>query len=296
MRARINISGDHARALTLSILFIVGATFSMTCGAATELKWYGHAAFKITTESGKVLLIDPWIDNPTNSNGAADLASITKADLILITHGHLDHVGNATEIALRTGARLVANLELGQALVKYQGFPAAQASWNTLLNIGGELSFFDGEVKVKMVPAMHTSGLDLADGSVAYAGAPAGYLISINNGPIFYDTGDTEFFSDMALMGRDINAGTAEQHEASRGGRGQGRIDVMLACIGGHFTMDPKGAAYATKVVGPREVIPMHYGANLGLPGTVAEFAAALEQLHVNSSLRQLPVGGTVQY
>lgn len=296
MATRFNLTRGLLHTLTLTTLLVTTATFSWVSSAATELKWYGHSAFKITTGTGKVLFIDPWITNPANSNGAADLTSINKADLILITHGHFDHVGNAVEIAIRTGARLVANFELGQALVKYEGFPAAQASWDTLMNLGGELSFFDGEVRIKMVQALHTSGLDLADGSVAYAGAPAGFVISIKNGPTFYDTGDTEFFSDMSLIRGDKELDAEEQNGTNQDARGRRGIDVMMACIGGHFTMGPEGAAYATKAVGPREVIPMHFGSNLGLPGTVAEFADYLHQLHVNSKLRQLVVGGTVQY
>jgi L-ascorbate metabolism protein UlaG (beta-lactamase superfamily) len=296
MVIRLKATFDRMRALALTVLMVAAAGFSLNASAATELKWYGHSAFRITTGTGRVLFIDPWITNPANSNGAADLASINKADLILITHGHLDHVGDAVDIANRTGARLVANFELGQALVKYQGFPAAQAGWDSLLNVGGELSFFDGEVKIKMVPALHTSGLDLADGSVAYAGAPAGFVISVKNGPTFYDTGDTEFYSDMSLIGGGQGPRAAQPDDGNQQARGSRGIDVMMACIGGHFTMDPKGAAYATKAVGPREVIPMHFGANLGLPGTVEEFAAALDQLHVNTKLRQLAVDGTVLY
>jgi L-ascorbate metabolism protein UlaG (beta-lactamase superfamily) len=84
--------------------------------ANTELTWYGHAAFKLTTPSGKVLLIDPWITNPSNKNGKEDLASITKADLILITHGHGDHIGDSVAIAKTTGAKLVSTFDLGKAV------------------------------------------------------------------------------------------------------------------------------------------------------------------------------------
>lgn len=296
MAIRFNLTRGFLHSLAFAVLLVTTVTFSWVASAATELKWYGHSAFKITTGTGKVLFIDPWITNPANSNGAADLASINKADLILVTHGHFDHVGSAVEIATRTGARLVANFELGQSLIKYEGFPAAQAGWDTLMNLGGELSFFDGEVRIKMVPALHTSGLDLADGSVAYAGAPSGFVISIKNGPTFYDTGDTDFFSGMSLIRGEKELGADEQNDASPEALGRRGVDVMMACIGGHFTMGPKGAAFATKAVAPREVIPMHFGSNLGLPGTVEEFAGYLQQLHVSSKLRQLAVGGTVQY
>jgi len=82
--------------------------------AGSELTWYGHAAFKLTTPSGKVLLIDPWITNPSNKNGKEDLARIDKADLILITHGHGDHIGDSVAISKKTGAKLVATFDLGK--------------------------------------------------------------------------------------------------------------------------------------------------------------------------------------
>lgn len=94
-----------------------------TAASKTELYWYGHSAFKITTPSGKVILTDPWITNPTNKNGATDLAKLNRADLILVSHGHFDHVGDAVEIAKKTNARLVSTYDLGQALVKYDGYP-----------------------------------------------------------------------------------------------------------------------------------------------------------------------------
>ena len=86
--------------------------------ANTELTWYGHAAFKIKTPSGKVLLIDPWISNPANKTGKEDLAALNKADLILVSHGHFDHVGDSVEIAKKTGAKLVATFDLGKALAQ----------------------------------------------------------------------------------------------------------------------------------------------------------------------------------
>lgn len=133
--------------LALLLAFPVAAL-----AASSELTWYGHAAFKLTTPSGKVLLIDPWITNPANKNGKEDLAKIDKADLILITHGHNDHTGDSVAIAKTTGAKLVSTFDLGKALAQYGGYPAEQTGMGTMGNFGGELTLLDGEVKNRFHP------------------------------------------------------------------------------------------------------------------------------------------------
>ncbi|HET7396836.1 MAG TPA: metal-dependent hydrolase [Gammaproteobacteria bacterium] len=232
----------------------------------TTLTWYGHSAFKIVTPSGHVLLLDPWITNPSNKNGKQDLDSIKKADYILLTHGHFDHVGDSVEIAKRTGAHLVANYDLGHAMVDYLGFPAAQAGFDTLGNSGGTITLLKGEVSITFEPAVHSSDIELPGsdgkpGRMEAAGNPNGFVIRIKDGPTIYDTGDTALFSDMSLIGETDH------------------IDVMLACIGDHFTMGPKGAAEAVNLVDPDIVIPMHYGTFPVLTGTPDAFEKELADL-----------------
>ena len=229
--------------------------------AKTQLTWYGQAAFKLVTPSGKVLLIDPWITNPVNPSGKQDLADLKKVDLILISHGHADHVGDAVEIAKRTKARLVTTFDQAKAYVRYLGFPEDQVSIDAVGNVGGTLSFFDGEVKVTLVNAIHASTLTAKEkgGDVAYpAGNPIGFVIAVRNGPTIYHTGDTDAFTDMQLLK-------------------SMKISLMLACIGDHFTMGPERAAEAVSMVQPAKVAPMHYGTFPALSGTPAQFAAALK-------------------
>ncbi|MBF0334850.1 MAG: metal-dependent hydrolase [Alphaproteobacteria bacterium] len=255
-----------AAALTMVVLGSLPAQ-------AAELTWYGHSAFKLVTPGGKVLLIDPWIDNPANPRGGEDLAALDKVDLILLTHGHNDHIGNTVDIAKRTGAKLVATPDLGKALVRYRGFPGEQAGMATAGHFGGEITLLDGEVKVAFVPALH--GSDIEAGLDRASGGPAGaFLISIKDGPAIYHTGDTDVFSDMALV------------NAFR------KVDVMIACIGDKFTMGPGRAALATRLVDPtRMAIPMHWGTFPALTGTPAAYDAALKAEGVKAPMVELKVG-----
>lgn len=128
----------------------------------TQLKWFGQAAFSLTTPKGKVFLIDPWLSNPVNpgaKEGKDPLASVAKVDYILLTHGHRDHVGEAVQIANKTGAILITNPELAANLVKLSDFPPKQAQIDAIMGIGGEIRIADGEVTVAMTPAIHTSSV-----------------------------------------------------------------------------------------------------------------------------------------
>src|SRR5215203_3369368 len=217
-------------------LLLIGLV-SQAAAQETKLKWFGHAAFSITTPKGKVLLIDPWIRNPSNPEAgeAKDpLAAITKVDYILLTHGHRDHVGEAAAIANKTGAVLISNPELAGNLVKLADFPAKSAQTDNIMGIGGEIKIADGEVTIAMTPAVHSSSVfnpkaGPTEAERAYGGNPAGFVIMIKGGPTLYHSGDTAYFKDMETVG--------EQYQ----------IDIALLNIGGHFGMEPRMAARSAK-------------------------------------------------
>jgi L-ascorbate metabolism protein UlaG (beta-lactamase superfamily) len=243
----------------------------------TQLTWYGQSAFKIATPGGKVLLVDPWLTNPLFEKGAEEIDALKRVDLILVTHGHSDHVGNAVEIGKHTRAKLVATFDLSAAIVTALGYPGELADVETTGHMGGTLTLLGGEIAVTFVPAWHGSGVSNEEAAPAvYGGTPAGLVIAIHGGPTIYHTGDTDLFSDMALVSRFHN------------------IDAMLVCIGDHFTMGPARAAEAVKLVKPREVIPMHYGTFPALTGTPEAFEAELTKRKIKVQVRVMKVGETL--
>ncbi len=269
----------------LFALFILLSVF--VCGATaqeTKLKWYGHSAFSITTPNGKVLLIDPWIKNPSNpeaKDGRDPLAAISRVDYILLTHGHRDHVGDSGEIAKRTGAALISNPELAGNLVKLADFPAKQAETDAIMGIGGEIQIAGGEVTVAMTPAIHSSSVfnpkaGANEPERAYGGNPAGFVIIIKNGPTIYHSGDTAYFKDMETIGESY------------------AIDVALLNIGGHFGMEPRMAAKAAQVMRARLAIPHHFGTFPGITQNAEGFAAELKKPKVD--FYEMKPGATILF
>jgi L-ascorbate metabolism protein UlaG (beta-lactamase superfamily) len=223
------------------VLSIFLGCFSQTVAQETRIKWFGHAAFSITTPNGRVLLIDPWLTNPSNpeaKDGKDPLAAVPKVNYILLSHGHRDHVGDAVEIARKTGATLISNPELAGNLVKLADFPSKQAETDAIMGIGGEIQIADGEVTVAMTPAVHSSSVfnpkaGPNEPERAYGGNPAGFVIAIRNGPTIYHSGDTAYFKDMETIGENYS------------------IDVALLNLGGHFGMEPKMAVKAAQWSAP---------------------------------------------
>lgn len=263
--------------LFAGLLLIIMMLFTAPLFAAEKAKitWYGQSAFKVVTPSGKVLLVDPWIKNPANKNGEKDLAGLTKVDLIFITHGHGDHIGDAVQIAKQSGAKLVATFDLQKAMVAYKGYPQKQAEMDTTGSFGGILRLLDNEVLVKFTPAIHGDSMDTDKGPV-YAGRAGGFLISVKGGPSIYHTGDTDLFADMAQL--------------------RGKIDLMLVCIGDKFTMGPVDAAKAVDLVKPMMVVPMHFGTFPALTGTAEQFRSELKKFKLDLLMREMKVGETMTW
>lgn len=222
--------------------FALWAAVQAAWAGETSITWYGHAAFKIVTPKGHSLVIDPWLSNPKNpyaQDGKDPIAAVGKVDYILITHGHFDHVKDATALAKSTNAKLVTNYELANNMAKVMDYPLTDKS--TLGNIGGEIEIADGEVMATLTPAVHSSGLAGHDDLIVNGGSPAGIVLVIKDGPTIYHTGDTAYFSDMKL----INEFYAP--------------DLGLINIGGHFGMEPPMAARAAATAGVKVAVPMHY-------------------------------------
>jgi L-ascorbate metabolism protein UlaG (beta-lactamase superfamily) len=261
------------------LLLLIGLV-SHAAAQETKLKWFGHAAFSITTPKGKVLLIDPWIRNPSNPDAKDNkdpLAAISKVDYILLTHGHRDHVGDAIEIAKRSAAKLIANPELAFNLVKLTEFPEKQAS-DHIMQMGNEIQIADGEVTVVMTPAIHSSSVfnpkaGPNEPERAYGGSPAGFVIMIRNGPTIYHSGDTAYFKDMETIGESYS------------------IDVALINIS---QMGVKLSVRAAQSLRGKVTIPMHYGTFPGLLQNADGFAAEVKKLKIG--FYEMKPGDTISF
>ncbi len=211
-----------------------------------SIRFLGHSGFIISSPNGKIIVIDPWLtDNPACPIKAEEVKS---ANMVLVTHDHFDHVANATDIATRTGAVLVAQPEVLNMFRSNYGLSEANMVYGGYgMNMGGSFSL-DG-ITVTMTQAFHSSSV----------GAPCGYLIKLEDGSVIYHAGDTCIFDSMRLMG--------ELYQ----------IDLALLPIGGVFTMDSFQAAKAVALLKPRRAIPIHYQTMPILEQTADNFVALVK-------------------
>lgn len=246
----------------LAAALVAGYALAATAAeAATEIKWYGQSAFRIKTPGGKVIVVDPFITkNPKTPAADKDLTKIGKVDLILVTHGHFDHMADVSALAKLTGAKVGINADMGHTFRILGLVPKKQL---VRFNKSGPINPIGPGITITMTHAEHSSNVvhkDAAGKEMIYPGGePAGYIIKLEDGYTIYHSGDTGVFKDMELI-----------HDLYK-------PDLALLCIGGWFTMDPKHAAYATThFLKPKTVVPMHYGTFGLLKGTPAELKQAL--------------------
>jgi L-ascorbate metabolism protein UlaG (beta-lactamase superfamily) len=226
-----------------------------------KLTWLGHATFRIETPGGKTILVDPWVMN--NPMCPESEKKVKKVDVMLCTHGHGDHIGDAVEIAKKHNPLVVGIFELCGWMQK------KGAKQISPMNKGGTQTV--GDVKVTMVHADHSCGIQDGD-EIVYGGEACGYVMEFENGVKIYHAGDTNVFGDMKII-----------HELYA-------PEIAMIPIGDHFTMGPREAAYACKLLQAGTVIPMHFGTFPMLTGT----PAALQKLVPGVEVFAMKPGQTV--
>jgi L-ascorbate metabolism protein UlaG (beta-lactamase superfamily) len=210
--------------------------------AGNSITWLGHATLQIATSNGKIVLIDPWVEG--NPSFPASMKRFPRVDLILATHGHGDHTGDVISLARAHNAQVVATYELAL----YFGSKGVV----NILPMGKGGTQHVGDVDITMVHAIHSSSIE-EDGKALYAGEAAGLVVRLPGGFTLYHSGDTAVFGDMKIIGELY------------------KPDLVCLPIGGHFTMDPREAAYAIRLLGVHHVLPIHYGTFPALTGTPEE-------------------------
>jgi L-ascorbate metabolism protein UlaG (beta-lactamase superfamily) len=215
---------------------------------STRVTWLGHSTMLVQTAKGTNILIDPFIAGNPSYPKSFSLPS--KIQFILLSHGHSDHISDAVPVANRHGSTVVAIFELAAYIGK-------KGVANTIgMNLGGTVQL--GDVAATMVEAKHSSAAEDAHGTHD-VGVAAGFVLTVEDGTVLYHSGDTAVFGDMALI-RELYAPKA----------------IMIP-IGGHFTMGPKEAAIAVRLLGPQVVLPMHFGTFPPLKGTPDQLAGMID-------------------
>jgi L-ascorbate metabolism protein UlaG (beta-lactamase superfamily) len=259
---------------------LAAASSAGAVAGKTQLLWLGQAGFRIKSPGGKTIVVDPWLTGGTKTPAPykTDIAALGKVDLLLVTHAHVDHLGDAPALAKLNNTKLYGPADMITPLVTLGILPAELTH---RFNKSGSVTPLPG-VKVTAVKAEHSSLLvhnNPATGKNEShaAGEAVGFIIELENGFKIWHMGDTGLFGDMKFI--------ADHYKP----------DVVLVPIGGNFTMDPDDAAYAMRNwIDVKNVIPIHYNSNPLAKGTLAEFQKAMQ----GSKARVVPMteGQTVEF
>lgn len=234
----------------------------------TQLQLLGHASFRITTPEGYSILLDPWLTN--NPFVPEHLRHPERADLILLTHGHDDHLdAELPALLARTEAKVAAPAPV-RFYLQEQGVPAAQCE---AMNVGGSIDVLN--LRLTMTVAHHAAHVDLPDGGTSHQHEGVGFLLRFSDNTVLYAAGDTALFGDMRLLA-DLYAPT-----------------VALLPIGDRYTMGPREAAHAARLLRVPHVVPFHYGTFPSLVGTPEQLRSHLSPADA-VTVHELPAGGTL--
>ncbi len=250
--------------------------------ASIKIKFIGHASFMFETDEGQTIYIDPWL----NDNPASDLkvVDVTEADVVCVTHGHVDHLGDSIQVVKQTGAVLIGSPEIGsyaaQQGITYDGAPEENELYSCPLNTGGSCTI--GPTTFTMVQALHSTALHTAEwfDSMKYEpdGSVAGYVIRTDSGISLYDTADTGLFGDMALISQMYSP------------------QIAILPVGGKYTMGVREAARAASLIRPEIVIPCHYDTFPNQRADIDQLREEVQFLSPGTQVIKLKPGESYEY
>jgi len=229
------------------------------------LTWLGHSTFKLTTRGARTVLMDPWVEG--NPACPKDQKAFDRIDVITISHGHGDHMADAVTLAKKFKPVVICNHEIHLFLSR-KGLSTTLG-----MNKGGTAEA--AGLRFTMVHALHSSGIE-DGGQVVYGGEACGFVITLEDGTRIYHAGDTAVHADMALIGEIYQP------------------EIALLPIGDLFTMSPREAAVAARMLKPRWIVPAHYGTFPALTGTPEMLREELAKLGVAAEVVALRPGETL--